>query len=77
MEKLRVSSKKTVKRSIVNYTKMLFRTKGMTCNTNGINSITQNQNDNTYPKYNLNGQKVLDSYKGIVIQNGRKVIMNK
>ena len=31
MEKLRLSSKKTVKRSIVNYTKMLFRTKGMTC----------------------------------------------
>ena len=28
MEKLRLSSKKTVKRSIVNYTKMLFRTKG-------------------------------------------------
>ena len=32
MKKLRLSSKKTVKRSIVNYTKMLFRTKGMTCN---------------------------------------------
>lgn len=56
---------------------MLFRTKGMTCNTNGINSITQNQNDNTYPKYNLNGQKDLDCYKGIVIQNGRKFIMSK
>ncbi len=32
MKKLRLSSKKTVKRSIVNYTKMRFRTKGMTCN---------------------------------------------
>ena len=32
MKKLRLSSKKTLKRSIVNYTKMLFRTKGMTCN---------------------------------------------
>ena len=32
MKKLRLPSKKTVKRSIVNYTKMLFRTKGMTCN---------------------------------------------
>ncbi len=28
MKKLRLPSKKTVKRSIVNYTKMLFRTKG-------------------------------------------------
>ena len=28
MEKLRLPSKKTTKRSIVNYTKMLFRTKG-------------------------------------------------
>ena len=28
MEKLRLSSKKTAKRSIVNYTKMLFRIKG-------------------------------------------------
>ena len=28
MKKLRLLSKKTVKRSIVNYTKMLFRTKG-------------------------------------------------
>ncbi len=28
MEKLRLPSKETVKRSIVNYTKMLFRTKG-------------------------------------------------
>ena len=27
MKKLRLPSKKTVKRSIVNYTKMLFRTK--------------------------------------------------
>ena len=33
MEKLRLSSKKIAKRSIVNYTKMLFRTKkSMTCN---------------------------------------------
>ena len=32
MKKLRLSSKKTVKRSIINYIKMLFKTKGMTCN---------------------------------------------
>ena len=32
MKKLRLSSKKTVKSSIINYTKMLSRTKGMTCN---------------------------------------------
>jgi len=28
MKKLRLSSKKTAKRSFVNYTKMLYRTKG-------------------------------------------------
>lgn len=32
MEKLRLPSKKTAKRSFVNYTKSFFRTKGMTCN---------------------------------------------
>ncbi len=32
MEKLRLLSKETGKRSIVNYTKSFFRTKGMTCN---------------------------------------------
>ena len=32
MKKLRLSSKKTLKCSIVNYTKMLFRTKGLICN---------------------------------------------
>ena len=39
----------------------------------GINAIKTTQNSNA-AIYNLSGQKVSDSFKGIVIQNGRKMI---
>ena len=44
--------------------------------TTGINSIENGQLtiDNGAPAYNLSGQRVDASYKGIVIQNGRKLI---
>lgn len=39
----------------------------------GISNITTSAADNA-PAYNLAGQKVNDSYKGIVIKNGKKMI---
>ena len=39
----------------------------------GINSVIGNAENNA-PKYNVSGQRVNDSYKGIVIQNGKKHI---
>lgn len=43
----------------------------------GIASIDNGQltTDNDAPAYNLAGQKVAKNYKGIVIQNGKKVVM--
>ncbi len=43
--------------------------------TTGINSIENGQIDNDAPAYNLAGQKVGKGYKGIVIKNGKKVVM--
>ena len=37
-------------------------------------SVVKNSNSVNAPTYNLAGQKVSDSFKGIVIQNGRKMI---
>ena len=39
----------------------------------GINAIKTTQNSNA-AIYNLAGQKVSNDFKGIVIQNGRKMI---
>lgn len=44
----------------------------------GIEPITTSPSPTTHhpsPTYNLNGQKVGDSYRGIVIKNGRKVLI--
>lgn len=41
--------------------------------TSGINNVTIDEQGNC-PVYNLNGQRVDDSYKGVVIQNGKKRI---
>lgn len=40
----------------------------------GISSVSAETEDNA-PAYNLAGQKVNDSFKGIVIKNGRKVVV--
>ena len=40
----------------------------------GITDINANSNDNTQPMYNLSGQRVDKTYKGVVIQNGKKFI---
>lgn len=40
----------------------------------GINTISTNINNTNAQMYNLSGQKVDKSYKGIVIQNGRKFV---
>ena len=43
----------------------------------GIEGLTQTPSPNTQhptPTYNLQGQKVGDSYRGIIIRNGRKMI---
>ena len=38
----------------------------------GINNVTQDSNASNCPIYNMNGQRVDGSYKGVVIQNGKK-----
>ncbi len=45
--------------------------------TTGINAIESGpvSKDNDAPSYNLNGQRVGENYKGLVIKNGRKVIV--
>ena len=40
----------------------------------GITDINDNSNDDTRPMYNLSGQRVDKTYKGVVIQNGKKFI---
>jgi hypothetical protein len=42
----------------------------------GISEVNTNLNDEgNLPTYNLNGQRVDSSYKGVVIKNGKKVIV--
>lgn len=41
----------------------------------GIKAITTNADGNTKTTYNVNGQRVGESYRGIAIRNGRKVII--
>ena len=43
--------------------------------TNGINAINANSLETNAPLFNLAGQKVTKSYKGVVIQNGRKMVL--
>lgn len=43
--------------------------------TTGINLIENNSNVSNNAIYNLAGQKVDASYKGIVIKNGKKYLM--
>lgn len=38
----------------------------------GINNVTQDSNVSNCPIYNMNGQRVDGSYKGVVIQNGKR-----
>lgn len=38
----------------------------------GINNVTMDSNVSNCPVYNMNGQRVGGSYKGVVIQNGKK-----
>lgn len=38
----------------------------------GINNVTMDSNASNCPVYNMNGQRVEGSYKGVVIQNGKK-----
>ena len=42
--------------------------------TTGINNVETDTEDANAPVYNLSGQRVNDSYKGIVIKNGKKYI---
>ena len=42
--------------------------------TTGITSIAADGTDSTAPMYNLAGQRVNDSFRGVVIQNGKKTI---
>lgn len=42
--------------------------------TTAIDNITISQYDNDAPMYNMAGQRVSESYKGVVIQNGKKYI---
>ncbi len=43
----------------------------------GIDDVNDNGNGNwntDAPRYNLSGQRVDDSYRGIVISNGKKMV---
>lgn len=40
----------------------------------GINNVTMDDNTKKCPIYNMNGQRVDSSYKGVIIQNGKKRI---
>ena len=42
-------------------------------NTTGINNISFD-NDNNTPSFNLNGQRVSDSFKGVIVKKGKKYI---
>lgn len=42
--------------------------------TTGINGVKVNQNASNAPVYNLGGQRVSNSYKGVVVKNGKKMI---
>ena len=42
--------------------------------TDGLKNIVTKEENSTMPAYNLQGQRVSDSYKGVVITNGKKVI---
>ena len=41
----------------------------------GIMDIATDQNDNTAPAYNIQGQRVSPNYRGIVIKNGEKRVV--
>ncbi len=41
-----------------------------------IKSVSTNQNITNSQRYNLNGQRVNESYKGVVIFKGKKILMN-
>lgn len=43
--------------------------------TTGINEIEGTQKEDNTPVYNLAGQKVGKSYKGIIVKNGKKVVV--
>lgn len=45
--------------------------------TAGVNSITTDEADANAPVFNLAGQRVNNSFKGVVIQNGKKFINRK
>lgn len=47
---------------------------GETTGINALDNLTNTQFDNNAPMYNLAGQRVGASYKGVVIQNGKKYI---
>ena len=48
----------------------------LTCaNPNGIDAATTEQHQPTGPVYNLSGQKVDANYHGIIIKNGRKILV--
>ncbi len=42
---------------------------------NALDNLTNSQLDNNTPMYNLAGQRVGKNYKGVVIQNGKKMLM--
>ena len=45
-----------------------------TTSINALDNLTDSQLDNDAPIYNLAGQKVTKAYKGVVIQNGKKLL---
>jgi len=47
---------------------------GTISETSGISEIANSQSSNSQPIYTLDGRRATDSMKGIVIQNGKKII---
>lgn len=55
------------------YSPEIIPTQAVVPTSTGISNITVTTADNA-PAYNLAGQKVNGSYKGIVIKNGKKMV---
>ena len=43
--------------------------------TSGVNAIRTTPGDKNAPRYNMAGQRVANDYRGLVIQNGRKMMV--
>lgn len=60
-----------------NYIDMTFNISATVSATTAINSVTITPETGNEPTFNLSGQRVSPSYRGIVIRNGKKYFNGK